>query len=372
MFGLAGVLALVATAAEVTVTVVPGAPCVTDAVLTRKLLAAGVNLSQPPSPSTVRVTLQKDGGQLLVLGRRGALRFERRIPASLDDCPAVMRVTVALISAWAATPATETLDGGSAPIPTQTPAPAPAPAETRQAPSSEVVSSRFRPSAPEPSSPREDVVTAELDPDAGSPAPEVSNPDSGIELDAGAAVPLEIVSVDAGSTPTAGTWRLEAAVVGGINAGPSPGVTVAGSVLAGLSLGRWGVLLEGGLESARTARQDPVQVSASLQWISISVRAVFELLSSLTFDVALGARGWRLAARATGVTTAFDQNELTAGPALSAAISWHLAGPLFVHLRPSLAWRAQQFSLKVDPVGQVLLIGPWSVGAALGALLRFE
>lgn len=350
MLGLAGVLALVATAAEVTVTVVPGAPCVTEAVLMRKLLEAGLQLPRLPSATTVRVTLQRERGQLWVQGRRGTLRFERRVPASLDDCPAVLRVTVALISAWAATPTSETVDAGPPPVP------------MKPAPIAEIVST------PEPSpiivraleTPPAPIEALNLD--AGTP-----EPDAGSELtpdDAGIPLALEVVSVDA--------WRLEAAGLGGFNAGPSPAITFAGSLLAGLSLRRWGVLLEGGLETARTARQDPIEVSASLQWVSVSVRAVFEPLSSVSVDVALGARGWRLAASATGVTTAFDQVELTAGPAVSAGLSWHLAGPLFVHFRPSAAWRVQQFSLKVEPAGQLLLIGPWSVGASLGALLRFE
>ena len=273
-------------------------------------------------------------------------------------------MTVALISAWAATPLSETVDAGPSTKPpsiaeiVSTPALVPRPSST-------IARAVETPPAP----------IAELDLDAGSPEPQGDSPDAGDEFTvnaAGVPLELELVSVDAGAPLAADAWRLEAAVVGGFNAGPSPAITFAGSLLAGLSLRRWGFLLEGGLETERTARQDPVQVSASLQWISVSVRAVFEPLSAVSVDVAFGARGWRLAASATGVTTAFDRVELTAGPALSAGLSWHLAGPLFVHLRPSVAWRVQQFSLKVEPAGQLLLIGPWSVGASLGALLRFE
>lgn len=209
-----------------------------------------------------------------------------------------------------------------------------------------------------------------LEPDASVPAPDASVPDS--EVDAGVVVAAVI---DAGSPPLADgpSLRVEAAVLGGVSVGATSVTTAAGTVLAAFSSGRWGALLEGGLESERAHRQDPIRVTATMQWLGVSFRVTFQPLDALTLDVALGARGWRVSAGATGVDVATGpKNALTAGPALSAGASWRVFGPLHVHLRPSVALRVQQLSLNVEPVGRVLLLDRWTVGVTLGALLRFE
>ena len=176
---------------------------------------------------------------------------------------------------------------------------------------------------------------------------------------------------DAGE-PARGPLRVEAALLGGLSAGATRDPSASGSVLAGLSYGRWGALLDLGLDGERTALVEAVRAAVALQWLSVSLRVHFEPISSLTLDLALGVRGWRIAARATGVDVATDQTQLAAGPVLSAGLSWRLFGPLFVHLRPFIALRTQSFSFNVEPLGRVLLLEAWSSGATLGALLRFE
>ena len=341
MLGLAGLMALALGAAEISVKVSPGSPCVSEAALVRRLRASGLSVVE--KPEALAVTLAGEGRTLVVRARR----FERRIPAGVSDCAAVERVTVALITAWAATEKTVTPKEIEPPVvnPVALP-PKVTPSEVEDSPS-----------------------IVEEPPDAGQPPTALEPGGDGGERDA----PVEVV--DAGisdaSVPPAPV-RFEAAVLGGISGGATDPITAAGSVLAGFSIGRWGVLVEAGLESERARRVAPVRVTASMQWLSVSFRVAFELFEALTLDLALGARGWRISATATGVDVATDDVALNGGPALSAGLSWRLVGPLFLHLRPSLALRLSPVSLNVEPLGRILLLQPWTYGATLGALFRFE
>ncbi len=335
MLGLAGVIALALGAAEISVKVAPGTPCVGEATLVRRLRSSG--LSVVGKPEALAVTLGGDGRTLVV--RAG--RFERRIPASVKDCAAVERVTIALITAWAAS---------------EEPTPVTAPLTPRAVERSPPVTKPVAPSEVEGSPPVIEPVTPPLPPSEveGSPPITEAPPDAGPS-----------------STPPI-PLRFEAAVLGGVSSGATDPVTAAGSVLAGFSIGRWGVLLEAGLESERAKRAPPVRVTASMQWLSLSFRVAIELLDSLTLDFALGARGWRIAATATGVDVATDQVALNGGPALSAGLSWRVAGPFFLHLRPSVAVRLTPITLSVEPLGTLLVLHPWTWSATLGALFRFE
>ncbi len=350
MLGLAGVVAFALGAAEVSVKVSPGTPCVSEAALVRRLRASGLSVVE--KPAALAVTLAGEGRTLVVRARR----FERRVPTGVDDCAAVERVTLALIKAWAATekaepPVTPSEVERSPPLTPLVPA--------REVEESPLIAPPIIPSEVEVSAP----IVEEI-PDAG-PSSTPLGPNGG--GDAGVVAEVEEVS-----PPPPIPARVEAAVLGGISGGADDSVTAAGSVLAGFSIGRWGVLLEAGLESERANRAPPVRVSASLQWLSVSFRVAFELLDSLTLDVALGARGWRIAATATGVDVSTDRIALNGGPAISAGLSWRVAGPLHLHLRPSFAMRLSPVSLNVEPLGSILVLQPWTYGATLGALVRFE
>jgi hypothetical protein len=450
MLGLAGILALAIGATEVTVQ--PGTPCLAQGSLARKLRAAGVRLSDTGTDATLVVTLSGEGHQLLVRARRGDLRFERRVPAGLNDCAAVERVTVALISAWSAAQGAEAVDAGvtNREPPSVAVDAGPLPPDVgpgTRAQEERALAEGFRPRTELASRTKDgglDEVPSRTPDDGARPRGELASrtndgglasPDETasrtqgehVRLPAGTASlanerrlasrdavasrevgnreeaspakdgggastaevdeippateggpPLGLLTtVDAGlandlAPPPGSALRFEVAVLGGLSAGPTRDVAATGEVLASFSSGRWGVLLEVGLDSERAARVEPVRASAELQWLSASLRVAFEPLSALTVDLALGARGWRIAARATGVDVATDKTQLSAGPALSAGLSYRLLGPLFVHFRPFVALRAQAFSFNVEPLGRILLLEPWSGGATLGALLRFD
>jgi hypothetical protein len=138
------------------------------------------------------------------------------------------------------------------------------------------------------------------------------------------------------------------------------------------ALGRWGLALDVGLESARTNTVAPVTASAASQWLSASFSVAFRPLEPLLLDVALGLRGWRTSAFATGVDAREERIALSWGGVASAGVAWRLTGPLFLHARAVVSARSQVLHFNVEPLGPVLSLNPWTFGLFGGALVRFE
>jgi hypothetical protein len=144
-------------------------------------------------------------------------------------------------------------------------------------------------------------------------------------------------------------------------------------MLARAALGRWGLMVDLGFESARSASTEGVTVSASQFSLSAAFSVAFEPRESLRLDVALGARGWRTEATATGVDLRpdVDRVALTWGPLVSGGVAWQLTERLSITARASGSWRTVDLRLTVDPLGQVLALNPWIFGLHGGALLSF-
>jgi hypothetical protein len=166
--------------------------------------------------------------------------------------------------------------------------------------------------------------------------------------------------------------RLDVAVLGGatIDASGLPAGT--GSLLVRGAIGRWGLVVDAALESARSNTIAPVTVSASQQTLSASFSVAFEPASSLTLDVALGLRGWRVEGAATGADEAFAQSTLRWGGVLSAGLAWRLTGPLFLTARGSASVRDRVIHFNVPPLAPVLSLNPWNFGLQGGVLVRFD
>ena len=141
-------------------------------------------------------------------------------------------------------------------------------------------------------------------------------------------------------------------------------------VRAGLS--RWGLLLDGALETERTGARDGVRAAASSQSVSLSFSVGFEPSQAWWLDVALGVRGWRLQAAATGVDVATDRVWLSWGGVASAGAAYRLIGPLFLSARLFGALRSREYALQVDPLGTVFTLSPLIFGAVLGAQVHFR
>jgi hypothetical protein len=164
-------------------------------------------------------------------------------------------------------------------------------------------------------------------------------------------------------------FKLELAALGGTSVGPTSAATGAGQAVVGVSLGRWGLLIDAGLESARQGTVAPVTVEAATQWATLSARVSFTPLPPLSLDVALGLRGWRIVAQSEGAEGPVAATLFGLGPALSGGASWRLIGPLHLHGRASLSLRTPIERFNVEGVGTVLTLRPWAFEGLLGLLL---
>ncbi len=450
-------------AAELSVAVAPGTPCVQRPSLVKALGAAGLQVVDLTEAGLV-VSLAGDGARLRVTAAQRDHRLERVVPTS--ECGAVERVVVALIASWAREPlrgakpqlARDGSDAGvrgaeaptgaqrgpSAPLlppsdagawaaqrprPTE---PGAADAEPPPPTRSGATQADERGAAARPSRARaEETARAQTvardessGPDAPATsvrAPTTSSAARAATNDAAARPALETAnaavsapapraaandttarpsseSVSAPATPTdargetshAAGWpssaggrappplgplrdepALELALLGGVGLGPTSAAAPLGGLHAGLWLGRWGLLLEGGLEGAREATQAPARVWAARQWLSLSARVAFRPLDAVTLDLAAGARGWRIAAGSSGVDGARETALFTAGGVVSAGASWRLAGPIALHARLFGALRGQAETFVIDDLGPVLTLQPFEAGLTLGLVARF-
>lgn len=197
-----------------------------------------------------------------------------------------------------------------------------------------------------------------------------------VDVARGAALPEDVRSGDAppdGGSTTQSTpaLSLEVSVLGGATLDGSAMATGAGALAVRGGLGRWGVLIDVGLDTARTGRPvAAVTASATSQWLSTSFSVAFVPHEQLTLDVALGLRGWRIAASAVGVDVRTDRVVLSWGGVLSAGLSWRLTGPLLLHVRPFAALRSEERRFSVEPLGTVLTLNPLIFGVLAGAAVR--
>lgn len=195
--------------------------------------------------------------------------------------------------------------------------------------------------------------------DAGAPAP-------GPPAPAGVPAPQAMESVDVRPL------RLEVGLLGGATVDTAAALTGAGSLVIRGAWARWGLLVEAGLESERSATLAPVTATASMQWLSLSASVGFEPASGLALDASLGVRGWRVVARARGADVALEPVELAWGASASLGLSYRLIGPLMLQARPFGSLRTQRLRFTVEPLGTVLELEPLTLGVLAGALLRFE
>ena len=246
---------------------------------------------------------------------------------------------------------------------------------------------------------------AALSPDGGAPSPldrvAVIKPDAGatslidriaaggvdgaasISLDGGAVSIRDADRTDAGlAEPTltdAGTpdrWQdhqgLVALLAGGIRFGPRDAVVASGAFTAEWGFYEpFGLALDLGLDSPRTATVSPGQASASVQWGSLLARVHLIGPRRAGLTLSLGAGADRIAASATGFT-ATGSAELYA-PSISARLEWRqplwrglqLFGRVGIHSR----FRDEHF--QIDNLGTVLTLPPLAFETAIGLGWRF-
>ena len=327
-------------AGEVSLSVAPNVACVEQSRLVSRLEAAGLRVTSVPS-RRLAVSVRRDRDQVLVRATRQGLPFERALPAQAEDCEAVERVLAALIASWSQ----------QLPSVVETKPPAIQPrTEKMTAPS---------PVAPEP----EPVRDVEVPPQP-EPPPARREP---------LQVPVAEVTQQLVSPPPPSTLplTLEIAALGGGGLGPTAAVAGIGQLQVGVFVGRVGALMEGGLETTRSASSSSgARVESNTQWLSLSGRLSFTPADRLRLDLALGFRLWRITAQ--GLNT-FDPQSLELlglGGVLSGGASFQLIGPLALHLRAFASLRATRPRFLINGFGPVLTLDPVEAGLLLGVELR--
>lgn len=197
--------------------------------------------------------------------------------------------------------------------------------------------------------------------------------------DAGAAETSPLTtdaSTGGGDTPVARTWTLDVALLGGATIGPTTDLAPIGTLRAGLSIHRWGVVLDGAFEGERSRRVDPGTAYASRQWLGLSGRVTFAPLDTLNLDLTLGVRGFRVVVGGRGFVDATEDVKLDLGGALTGGARVTLFGPLALEARAHAALRGNANALKLvdQTTGEqttVLTISPWDVGLSLGLCARY-
>ena len=182
--------------------------------------------------------------------------------------------------------------------------------------------------------------------------------------------------IDAGVAEPAAPLRLDVLALGGVGndplSVPEPVTTGLGQLGVRGALGRWGILLDVGFDSARSRSLGDVTVTASSQWLSLSFSVAFQPAERFSFDLALGMRGWRFGGSATGVDAPQQRDFFSLGGVVSAGFNVRIVGPLHVQLRPFASLRGNRGAFLVENLGTVIPIEPLTFGALLGAMLRFD
>jgi hypothetical protein len=352
---LAGILIALIGASEVSVVVAPGVPCVEQKRLVSQLESAGLRVVHGVS-ERLAVTIRLEHQQVMVRATRRGAPFERAVPAQPDACAGVERVVAALITSWSLQlPSPEVTEHRRAPpvaVPTTVP---PLPPEPAAETPPEVLPVQVHPDEPVQAPPtRRPLHAGPSAPELPERPPEVASPL--------AKSPEQSTSV----------WTLDVAALGGGSLGPTPTPSGVGQLNVALSLGRFGALLEGGLESVRSATSTlaPTRVESSAQWLSLSGRVRFEPHVRLTLDLALGFRLWRIAAQSFNAVDARPIELLGLGGVLSAGLSFRVAGPVSVQLRGFTSVRSSRPRFLIDGLGPVLTLDPWEGGLLLGLEVR--
>lgn len=161
-------------------------------------------------------------------------------------------------------------------------------------------------------------------------------------------------------------------VMGGAAIAPADQLTAQGQLLADWGfLEPWGMMLDLGLQSTRSAHLGPGAVSLSLAFASLLARVRFSPLPHSHLLFGLGARLELLSARATGYSENSSVSLLAGGPVLTAQWRQRLTGGLFLAVLAEAHLRTRPETFSIERVGTVLTLPPLAFSAGLGAGWEF-
>lgn len=162
-------------------------------------------------------------------------------------------------------------------------------------------------------------------------------------------------------------------LLGGASIAPDDQLTAQGQLVADWGfLEPWGMKLDLGLQSTRTAQLGVGTVSLSLAFASLLARVRFSPLDDSHLLFGLGARFELLSARATGYSENSSVSLLAGGPVLTAQFRQRLTGGLFFAVLAEAHLRTRPETFSIERVGTVLTLPPLAFSAGFGAGWEFR
>jgi hypothetical protein len=160
------------------------------------------------------------------------------------------------------------------------------------------------------------------------------------------------------------SFRSNVMLLGGINSGPTDAVMFTGQLELSARLSHFGLLLDGGLETARV-RNGPVPFQSTQQWLSVSALAVISPAERIDLQFAAGLRVWRMTG-AANVPYVEETAFSAPGAVTSVGASIAIWGALRAHVRGYFSLRARVERFELVNYGQVMTLQPWQGGVLLG------
>jgi hypothetical protein len=338
-------IAMVLAAGSVSIDVEPGTLCVAAPSLSNRLEKVGLRVT---TDAAMRVHVQRVGSQLEVRGTKNGRELRRAFVVRLASCASAEQLVATLVMAWS-----EEL---SVPPRVVVAPPPPEPKvpvnEPEPPPVVEVIPLAV------PIKPRDEGAVARSRQVIIGVAP--SEPVSSIPA---LAKDAETVVAERNDWLRS-SFRANAMLLGGFNSGPTDAIAFNGQLEISARLRFFGLLLDGGLETARV-RSGPVPIQSTQQWLSISALAVVSPADRIDLHLAVGFRAWRITAYAR-VPSAEETALSAPGAVVSIGASLAIWGPIRAHVRGFLAVRTRAERFDLVNYGTVMTLQPWQGGVLIG------
>jgi hypothetical protein len=358
------IIAALVEAAEpvVTLDVPQDTPCQLASKLATALAEQHVSIA--PNAPRLQIRAGPSGVEVALIAYDDVVLGARSLHPGPDDCPLIANAIAALVHAWLADAIVAPPSRPAAAAPKPAPVPAPAPDTDLVGEDFETEKEETQPLATRPPLTADDV-DLRPPPELREPTPEPNFddvPDAVRKYDEMLKSGKRMRSLVGDPFPRSATVEL----LGGGALAPDD------SALGQVSLGGdvsfyepWGITVEGGLESSRSAYSLLGPLSANLSWLGMGARYALYFLGESGLHLSLGARVERISVALGGWSP--DQRDVFTLAAVT-ALEWRqlidrgffFAARVFAQAR----MRTEVFS--IQPMSNVLVIPPIGFGGSVG------
>lgn len=364
-----GVAAAQPQAPPIRVEVAEGSPCDLARRLPEALAREQLSAARADQLDTWRLVLQPTPGGALqsqLTDEKGNPIGGRVLELAPGDCPALPGLVATLARAWVST----RLSIGAPPA--KAPPPPPAPPRSTPSPRETAPAPAPPPPPPPPSAPpAPPPAVVEVAPaDAAPPGLAAPSPPPIVSSEAEPAPPRR------NPAPAAEPERIEekkparftALLSGGVVALPFSHPTAMGQLAVAVRVvGPLAVILEGGLESARSQRLLGGSVWGVYRWLGLGPQVVLPLRGVLSLSVGLAARLLLVAGSSDGFSGgAQPQSALSFAPALELAVRFQLPAGFLIEAGVDGQWVVKPIRLVIAGSDQAFLLPPLSLAIRLG------